>query len=506
MKKLLFIAFMGCLCSSSYGSAYYVSDLGQNDWPGTETQPWKTLQFAAGQVDPGDSVIVTAGVYTGFYLDRSGTAGNPIVFHALSGAEIDRPNNTTDDGINLEGADYIVIEGFTITNDNELITRAGIRSVINTGAIIRNNTIENMGTWGIFTGFSENILIEGNSCSGSKIEHGIYHSNSADNPVIRGNLLFDNHANGIHMNGDISAGGDGIISNALVEQNIIFNNGTAGGSGINCDGVQQSVIRNNLLYGNHAGGITLYQTDAADGAKNNLIINNTVYMADDGRWAVNINSGSTGNQVYNNILFTEHTYRGALAVTLNSLADFESDHNLLIGKFTTDDGNSVMDLESWQQETGQDMNSIVSVPGETFADILLHNYRLLEGCDAIDNGTPEEAPAVDLGGAPRPAGEGFDIGAWEYGAVPPLAIDATGELIRVNVFPNPSAGSVTVSCNENIDEAVLLNLNGAVLEHFTPSASGSFTFRNGNSLTGLYYIRVISGNRQAMLPVYFTPR
>jgi parallel beta-helix repeat protein len=141
-------------------------------------------------------------------------------------------NIHTNDGINLEGADYIVIDGFTITNQGGSITRAGIRSVTNTGVVIRNNTIDGMGTWGIFTGFSYNILIENNHCSNSQDEHGIYFSNSGDNPVIRGNICHHNNGCGIHMNGDIGEGGDGIISNALVEGNIIYENGNDGGSGI----------------------------------------------------------------------------------------------------------------------------------------------------------------------------------------------------------------------------------------------------------------------------------
>jgi hypothetical protein len=38
---------------------------------------------------------------------------------------------------------------------------------------------------------------------------------------------------------------------------VIYGNGEKGGSAINCDGVQDSLIRNNLLYGNHASGISL---------------------------------------------------------------------------------------------------------------------------------------------------------------------------------------------------------------------------------------------------------
>ena len=79
---------------------------------------------------------------------------------------------------------------------------------------------------------------------------------SGDNPIIRGNI-HDNHACGLHMNGDASMGGDGVISNALVENNVIYNNGVGGGSGINCDGVTDSIIRNNLLYNNHANGRSL---------------------------------------------------------------------------------------------------------------------------------------------------------------------------------------------------------------------------------------------------------
>ena len=46
------------------------------------------------------------------------------------------------------------------------------------------------------------------------------------------------------------------VLNALVEDNIIYNNGTGGGSGINCDGVDDSIFRNNLLYANVASGIS----------------------------------------------------------------------------------------------------------------------------------------------------------------------------------------------------------------------------------------------------------
>ncbi len=164
---------------------------------------------------------------------------------------------TPNHGINLEGASWVVIQGFTVTG----MPRAGIRAVLNHHVTIRGNTCNANGYWGVFTGFTDDVLIENNTASNSVNEHGIYVSNSGDRPIIRHNHLFGNHANGVHMNGDISQGGDGIITGALVEGNIIHDNGTAGGSGINADGVQGSRFQNNLIYGNHAGGITLYQID-----------------------------------------------------------------------------------------------------------------------------------------------------------------------------------------------------------------------------------------------------
>jgi hypothetical protein len=48
-----------------------------------------------------------------------------------------------------------------------------------------------------------------------------------------------------------------------------------------------------------------------------------------------------------------------------------------------------------------------------FADPARGDYHLTAGSAAIDAGSPEHAPASDLDGVARPAGAGFDIGAYE---------------------------------------------------------------------------------------------
>ena len=121
---------------------------------------------------------------------------------------------------------------------------------------------------GIFDGFADYATYEDNVTHDNG-EHGIYHSNSADYAVIRGNTSYSNTACGIHMNGDISMGGDGIISYCLIERNICYDNPS--GSAINCDGVSDSIIRNNLLYNNRGSGISLYGGDAAESSSRDKV-------------------------------------------------------------------------------------------------------------------------------------------------------------------------------------------------------------------------------------------
>ncbi|MBL7986143.1 MAG: right-handed parallel beta-helix repeat-containing protein, partial [Flavobacteriales bacterium] len=290
----------------SGAATYYVSSTGNDQASGlSPTEAFASLQHAADVALAGDSVQVLAGSYTGFAaMDHSGAPEAPIVFFATPGAvSIVEPCPYNElDGINVENVEWVVIDGFIVNG----MPRAGIRTALSDHVTIRNNSCHGNYRWGILTGFAEHVLIEHNTCSGSEVEHGIYFSNSADDPVIRFNRCFDNNANGIHMNGDVSLGGDGVISNAQVYGNVIHGNGTAGGSGINCDGVLNSVIHNNLLYDNHASGISLYRIDAGGPSTGNRVYNNTIINAADGRWCLNITDACTGNQVLNNILINQH--------------------------------------------------------------------------------------------------------------------------------------------------------------------------------------------------------
>jgi parallel beta-helix repeat protein len=375
----------------------------------SRTRPWASLQYAADRVRPGDTVHVLDGDYAGFDLRRGGTPEALVGFKAQGKkARIVRRNARTPDGINVEGAGHVVIDGFII---NEM-PRAGVRGANSPHLTIRGIRADHNGVWGIFTAFCDDATITGNQTSNSVKEHGIYVSNSGDRPLIRGNVSWGNRRCGIHMNGDLSQGGDGIISNALVENNVIFENGKGGGSGINCDGVQGSKFQNNLLYDNSASGISLYRDCGADGSKRNSVINNTIIQPADGRWAINIKDKSTNNLVVNNILFHKGS-KGSVNISADSLSGFESDFNIVVDRLSPDDGSSFIGLTEWQSATGMDRHSRVAKIEDVFANPVSSDYHLRAGSPATDSADPAMAPRTDLEGKARPIGPRPDIGAHE---------------------------------------------------------------------------------------------
>jgi hypothetical protein len=137
-------------------------------------------------------------------------------------------------------------------------------------------------------------------------------------------------------------------------------------------------------------------------------------MASDGRWAVNIpNSSDTNNKIFNNILYTTHSWRGSISIATPTLPGFESDYNVIMDRFSANDGSTRLSLAQWQA-LGYDAHSIIAVPGELFVDPGSGDYHLKPGSPAIDAGRPLADVTEDLETNPRPSGPAYDIGAFEF--------------------------------------------------------------------------------------------
>jgi hypothetical protein len=414
------------LLSIANAGTFYVSTQGNDGNPGTQAQPWRTLQHAVDMIAPGDTILVQAGTYAGCRIGLSGGDQAKKTLQAAPGAHVllnrDGRNNRHNSIIEVENfngttTDW-VIAGFEIAGAD----RFGIDVRVTDRITLRGNRVHNSEGNGIFTAFSDHLLIQDNE-SDHNGNHGIDVTNSSVLPVVRGNRVHHNDASGIQFDGDLSEEAPrghprtGLIQSATIENNVIFENGRQGGSAINCDGLDDSMLRNNLLYNNHASGISLFGDDGTHASSNNKVYNNTIVMAPNSRYAVNIpdqgRRAPVGNAIENNILYTPDANRGAILVAAPNVQGFRSDFNIVVSRFSANNGRSGITLTQWQA-LGFDLHSIVSAPGQLFVDpVATLNFQLKTGSPAIDRGTALVDVLSDIGGVSRPQGGIYDIGCYE---------------------------------------------------------------------------------------------
>jgi len=440
------------LASSAAAATYWVSPAGDDSHPGTASLPWRTLQRAAESAAAGDTVLIRSGTYAGFRAVRGGEAGSPITFAPETGAAVivnsPGPSSWHGSAIEIEGCDWWTIRGLEAT----AAPTAGIDVRESSHVSVVGCHCHHNGKWGIFTAYAEYFTAEGNECSYAAAEHGIYHSNSADFPVIRGNLCHHNRACGIQLNADPAFPGDKIISQARVEKNIVYENGAAGGAGINLASVRDSLIANNLLYGNLAGGIAAWDDGAGTewGCRANRIYHNTVHMPPAGRWALSLINGSSDNRLRNNLLIHDGD-RGGLEIDSSSLSGLDSDYNV-VGRVSVNETG--MDLLSWQAGYSQDAHSGSESAAATFRNPG-EEYRLLEDCFARDRAPDPGGIADDLEGNARPSGPAFDLGCYEYYASADLdgdgIVDSRDYGILMSAF-GAGAGPADLDGDGEVDE------------------------------------------------------
>lgn len=410
--------------SSALATERFVSTTGSDQGAGTVDDPWRTLQHAVDHVGPGDIIRVLPGTYAGMRIENSGSPGNWIKITGGGEAIIDRPGQNNKHGSNVElenwdgdgTVNYWVIRGFEVKNaPNWGIDARGNHANHSHHINIRNNDVHHNGLastkTGIFFAFVDNVQVVSND-SHHNGEHGVYLSNSGDTFRVRNNRFRQNQRCGLHMNGDLSQGGDGLISDGVVAGNWIKENGSEGCAGINMDGVTDTIVRNNVIVENHGSGIAIFSQDGAQCSRRNKILNNTVVQPDDGRWALVIGGpGCIDNTIRNNVLLTRHSFRGSVEMPTSVVSGLFSNHNIVSDRFTVDDGNSIIDLTEWRAVTSQDADSFVASIDEVFVQ---GSYRHKPGGVAEDAGaTVQAVQDHDFVPRPAPGSAGFDIGAYE---------------------------------------------------------------------------------------------
>ncbi|MBK9270680.1 MAG: right-handed parallel beta-helix repeat-containing protein [Saprospiraceae bacterium] len=394
---------------------YHVSITGNDSNNGlTVSTPLRTIQAATNKVRAGDSVLVYNGNYTGFdHRDKqNGLAGRPIVYFAMGDRVIITTALYRNNGINIENNDYIHIIGFKVRR----MLQEGIRAVYANHVSILYNECDSCYR-GIFTGYTDDLLVEHNVCSRSHGEHGIYVSNNSDRAVVRYNSCSFNKASGIQYNPDLSSGAPGYSEDADISYNIVFENKR--GAGLNLQGLSRALVTNNLIYNNHeASGITLFHGDASKGCTDVKVFNNTIIVPADGRWGIHVIDDAERIQIFNNVILNFHPWKGAIALQKNGFVQKEiiSDYNYVSDKFCDIDDGCSKTLSFWQS-LGYDLHSLKALMDQSlvFVNFNNKNYKASANSPLLDAGTDWVAPhsMSDLVGISRPQGSAYDIGCYE---------------------------------------------------------------------------------------------
>lgn len=277
MKRLLSACVMlFVLASISHAATFYVATNGSDNRNNSQAQnrstPWRTIQRGLDSAGGGDEVVVLDGTYyEQARFRRSGSAGADILLRSEN-----REGARVIGSIAGYDVNYVVVEGFDVTNNGDTQQTKGIAFGRCHHVTVRNNRVRNCFGGGIGVDQSDWILIEWNVVHENAFwdvnQHSgisVYQpqkrgSDSRDYAiVIRNNTSFANwnrvdnpifgrptDGNGIVLDdfyNQQSSNGRPYNRATLVENNLCFDNG---GQGIHTFLSQFITIRNNTCVNN----------------------------------------------------------------------------------------------------------------------------------------------------------------------------------------------------------------------------------------------------------------
>jgi nitrous oxidase accessory protein NosD len=218
---------------------------GNDSNPGTSEAPWRTIQHAVDNVDPGDTIIVRAGTYNGrVAINQSGERGNPITLRASGDVTV---NGGSQPALWGRDADNWIVEGFTLRSNHEWTVQLSWDCAWGKSCDgVSYWELQDLMIYGQTFHYGHHLLMEGCESDGQSYshEHGVYAANTHHN-VYRNNEVYHFTHSGIREQGD--------NHDALIEYNHVHDIYGWGGVtlGIDLDGHGDSqyshVIRGNLV-------------------------------------------------------------------------------------------------------------------------------------------------------------------------------------------------------------------------------------------------------------------
>lgn len=442
-------------------NVYYVAPDGNDDGPGGEDKPWATIQHAAEMMGPGDTVYVRGGSYPEeVAIAVSGQVDAPITYAAY-------PHETVilDGGARARhaaftirpGVSHIRLQGFTVRDYEVALSVEGGNSDIEIASLSASGA----GSGGIRltrglsgqppdNGPVDHIVIRDSHIHDNDLR-GIDCTPGPCNDLLLSNLLIEN-------NGPVADfAADGIVveqgQRIRIEQVQVLNNG---GDGIDLnsgDGrpMESILVSRCLVAGNRMAGLKLWAggrvensvvhsnggTPLAMAAFSGVhleLINNTIAYNTTPGYAMTVGYPEPGELAATNVhltmtnnIFALNTGRQAgtpIGLYLGPGVILTEGYNLYYSRddceieaqFAAEEpcySRAEIAGGRWTVDTGQGRGNRTDDP-RFVSGLPAPDLRLTANSPAIDAGTAEGAPTVDVDGLLRPEGSAPEMGAYEH--------------------------------------------------------------------------------------------
>ena len=432
MKKILLGLFLLILTPACFASNFFVrsgASGGNNgsDW-NNAWNGWSSIQWGGGGVLPRDFVYVAGGAYTGTLLiGVSGAAGNVITIQrvrstdtAATGAAgwnpifdttVVQSVPTHSTGILFENfqnpaGSYVTIDGrvpsgwvINYSNDSTGIGISGVPvsnvtlryiNVVGPGKISETGDTRALDLTPESGGSLSNLVIQHCEASGGDACMYLAAAQGVNNLLVEYSSFHD----------------AGAVNAAQFHPNIVY-----------CGKVVNSTFRYNKFYNIDVEG--LFFNDP--GNDNILIYGNLFYQGstppDTGR-GIQFNTSSTGTNVkiYNNT-FVALPQSGILFTGANH-AGCDVKNNIFWQTGIQSAPGVTDDYNFWSDSTTEPHG--ISNGANPFVSLAIYNYRITATAGARNNGVNlGSLYKVDPDGQTRGADGLWDIGAYQYAAVPP---------------------------------------------------------------------------------------
>ncbi len=512
------------LLTIAHAADLHVANTGMDANPGTLESPWRTIQKAATSAVPGDQVLIHAGTYAERVTlsGKQGTAATPITFRKFDGdagaVVITQSGMTPPNGLSavfrIQNSDHIILRDLEITgyktSGNNTQQRAqlpagiyiegggdgiqirnckvhdiwqssatlnnfeangfGIAAYGNAATPIDHLVIDGCEVYGLRTGASESVVLNGNVTNFQVTNNTVHDCNNigidfigfegtnpvesldqARNGICSGNTVYriDSKYNPAY-GGNFTTGGNNNTRSApglyvdggrdiLLERNHVYDCNYAVSVGSENTGkvVSNVTVRNNILHHCHVGGIVIGGSGTDNGGvTGSSFTHNTIYQNDtveQGGGQFSIQNHVSGVTIRRNLMVSTAEFAQFILKdnTTGTLEAGTIDWNLY--KIAADkdfefiwNGAAKSTFAAWKTASSSDAHSTLItgaldlVNAAPVVDTPAAGFALTETSPAKNTGDSAALPFTpadeekDYFGQSRIAGGRVDIGADEY--------------------------------------------------------------------------------------------